>query len=154
MFRSIACLFSLLFVVALIGCGSGGGLRVEYVEGVLTLDGEPLSEASVTFVPTSDGPTIETAMGMTNDRGVYKLSSMNGKPMAGAVAGEYKVLVSKVHAESLTDGLEYGATMGYAVPYRQTQLLPHIYRDMQETPFSATVKKGKNKIDLELKSKP
>jgi len=154
MFRSIACFFSLLLVVVLIGCGSGGGLKVEYVEGVITMDGEPLPETSVTFVPTSDGPTVETAMGMTNDRGVYKLSSMNGKPLAGAVAGEYKVLVSKIHAESLSEGLEYGTSMGYTVPYKQTHLLPNVYRNMEQTPFSATVKKGRNKIDFELTAKP
>jgi hypothetical protein len=154
MFRSIACFCLPLFVVAFIGCGSDGGLKVEYVEGTVTLDDEPLSEASVTFVPTSEGSTIETAMGMTNDKGVYKLSSMNGKPLAGAVAGEYKVLVSKIHAESLSEGLEYGASMGYTVPYKQTHLLPGVYRDMQQTPFSATVKKGRNKIDFKLTKKP
>jgi len=154
MFRSIACFVTLLLVVALTGCRSDGGLKVEYVEGIITLDGEPLSEASVTFVPTSDGPTVETAMGMTNDKGIYKLSSMNGKPLAGAVVGEYKVLVSKIHAESLSEGLEYGTSMGYTVPYKQTHLLPRIYRDMEQTPFSATVKKGRNKLDFSLTKNP
>jgi hypothetical protein len=155
MIRSISCFLTLLLAVTLTGCGSDGGLKVEYVEGVVTLDGEPLAESSVTFVPTSEGPTIETAMGMTDSKGVYKLSSMNGKPLAGAVAGEYKVLVTKIHAESLSQGTEYGAATGYSVNYKQTHLLPEVYRDFQDSPFSVTVKKGSNKgMNFDLKSAP
>ena len=154
MFRFIVYFCAFVFIIAVIGCGSGGGLRVEYVEGVVTLDGKPVSDASVTFIPTSDTPTIETAMGMTNERGVYKLSSMNGKPLAGAVAGEYKVLVSKIEAKSLSEGVEYGTSFGYSVPYTQTHLLPAVYRNPDDTPFRVTVKKGKNKMDIELKSNP
>jgi len=154
MFRSIACFVPLLLIVTLIGCGSDGGLRVEFVEGIVTLDGEPVAEASVMFVPTADGQGTETAMGMTNERGVYRLSSMNGKPLAGAVAGEYKVLLSKIQAESLSEGMEYGTDMGYAVPYRQTHLLPEIYRDPGNPQFTETVKRGRNKFDFELKSSP
>jgi len=139
---------------AFIGCGSDGGLRVEFVEGTVTLDGEPVAEASVTFVPTMDGQGTETAMGMTNERGVYRLSSMNGRPLAGAVAGEYKVLVSRITAESLTEGQEYGAAMGYTVPYRQTHHLPAIYRDPLNPQFTVTVNRGRNRLDFELVSNP
>ena len=152
MLRSILCFFFLLITVAFTG---GGGLRVEYVEGTVTLDGEPVAEASVTFVPTSESPTIETAMGMTNERGLYKLTSMNGKPQAGAVEGEYKILVSKIEAKSLSTEAEYGTSFGYSVPYTQTHLLPDVYRDPEKTPFKATVKRGRNtNVNFELKSAP
>jgi hypothetical protein len=32
--------------------------------------------------------------------------------------------------------------------------LPEVYRDRDKTPLTATVKKGKNKIPLELKKNP
>ena len=155
MFRSMVCFYFALLIVASIGCTPAGkGLKVEYVEGLVTLDGEPIPEASVVFVPTTDTPPMETAMGMTNEKGVYKLTSPNGNPLAGAVAGEYKVLVSKILAKSLTEGKEYGTSTGYHVPYTQTHLLPDIYRDPQNPQFTVTVNKGKNKIPLELKKNP
>jgi len=155
MFRSVVYFFSILLVATFLGCGSSGGLKVEYVEGTVTLDGEPVPEASVTFVPTTETPPIETAMGMTNERGVYKLSSMNGKPLAGAVAGEYKVMISKIEAKSLSDDMEYGTSTGYSVPYTQTHLLPPVYRDRDTTPFTVTVKKGRNtNVNFELTTNP
>jgi len=155
MFRSMVCFYFALFIAATIGCSpSGKGLKVEYVEGLVTLDGEPLAEASVVFVPTTDTSPMETASGMTNEKGIYKLTSPNGNPLAGAVAGEYKVLVSKILAKSLSEGLEYGTSTGYTVPYTQTHLLPDVYRDPKNPKFTVTVKKGKNKIPLELTKNP
>ena len=157
--HSITCFcfasLSALFIIAVLGCGGSDGLKVEYVEGTVTLDGQPVAEASVMFVPTSESPTIETAMGITDTRGVYKLSSMNGRPQAGAVEGEYKILVSKIEAQSHSTGVEYGASFGYAVPYTQTHLLPGVYRDPENTPFTATVKRGRNTgVNFELQSSP
>lgn len=150
MFRSTACFFSLLFIVAFIGCGSSS-IRVEYVEGIVTLDGEPVSEATMTFLPKTETPPMEMATGMTDANGAYKVSSVTGKAVAGAVAGEYKVAISKVLITAKE--VEYGAIRG---PHdiQQTHLLPAIYADYQNTPLTATVNKGKNKIDFELKSKP
>ncbi len=156
MFRTIVCFLAIFLIFTVSGCGpKGKGLKVEYVDGTVTMDGEPVAEASVIFVPATDTPPMETATGMTNEKGVFTLTSPNGNPQAGAVAGEYKVLISKIIAKSLTEGKEYGTSTGYAVPYTQTHLLPAVYRDPKNTPLTATVKKGKNKgMDFELKSEP
>ena len=137
------------------GCGpKGHGLKVEYVEGVVTLDDQPLEGASVTFVPKTEGGKEESASGYTNESGMYKLSSMNGDPEKGAVAGDYVVNVSKVKVVDPKAGMSYEqATMSTAV-VKQTQLLPTIYQDRKNSPLSFTVNPGKNKINLELKSKP
>lgn len=156
MFRIFASvgMIALMFAIV-VGCGSRGkGLRVEYVEGVITLDGEPLPKASVTFVPINDSENSEAAGGYSDDKGVYKLTAGNGDPEKGAVAGEYRVLVSKIEAKDLAEGKPYGASTGYSVSWTQTQLLPIIYQDRDKSPITATVKKGKNKINLELKSTP
>ena len=72
----------------------------------------------------------------------------------GAVQGEYRVLVSKVDAKDLTEGRPYGESTGYNVSWSQTQLLPTIYQDRDNSPITVTVKKGKNKINLELTKTP
>jgi hypothetical protein len=137
------------------GCGSQGkGLKVEYVEGIITLDGEPVSNASVTFIPITETEGAEAAGGYSNNKGVYKLTSGNGDPEAGAVLGEYRILVSKIEVTDLTEGMEYGTSTGYKETVKQTHLLPEIYRSRDKSPLKSNVKKGKNKIDIQLTKNP
>jgi hypothetical protein len=56
-------------VVASTGCGGQPTLQTEYVEGVVTLDGQPVEGATVTFVPVAEGQGAP-ATGMTNAQGV------------------------------------------------------------------------------------
>ena len=137
--RLMRCLFPLLLVVLMIGCGSGGGVKVEFVEGIVTLDNEPVSNAWVAFVPIENTLPIETASGISNERGVYRLTSENGRRLAGAVAGEYKVLISQ--------------TTEQPDPFPPVHHLPAIYRNHRNTPLRAIVNHGQNKIDFELTSK-
>jgi len=156
MMRSVLGLLfvGLLFVFP--GCGQKGhGLKVEYVEGIVTLDGQPLAGVSVTFIPKSEGGGAEAASGFSNEKGVYKLSSMNGDPEKGAVAGEYVVNVSKVEVDDPKAGVPYEQAVKMTnVVVQQKQLLPAVYQDRRTSPLSFTVNKGKNKIDIELKSNP
>ena len=151
-------IFSALLVGLLlcVGCGpKGRSLQVEYVEGVITLDGQPIGEASVTFIPVNGGDGTETAGGYSDAQGAYKLTSMNGDPEKGAIAGEYRTIVSKIVVNDPTAGLsDEEAAKFSGVASTQTQLLHKIYQDRKNTPLSFTVTKGKNKIDIELLSKP
>lgn len=81
-------LWSLALIVTVIaGCGSGRSLVL--VEGQVTLDGKPLSDASVMFLPTEKGPS---AYGVTNSDGHFKLTTVND---AGAMRGSYQVAIAK-----------------------------------------------------------
>ena len=137
------------------GCGpKGRSLQVEYVEGVITLDGRPLDEVSVMFIPKNEADGIEVASGYSNANGVYKLSSMNGDPERGAMAGDYIVTVSKVEVHDPKAGMSYEEASASTLDVIQKQLLPTVYQDRRNTPLSFTVNKGRNKIDIELKRKP
>jgi len=140
MFRSIAYCFSILFIAMMAGYGSGDGHNLDHVEGMVTLDGEPVSGASVAFVPTGDNPLKTTATGVSNEKGIYRLFSQT---QAGVAAGEYKVLIAKTTEPRTED-------------FSDTRdLLPGLYRNLQRTPLTAIVnKKGQNKINFELKSNP
>ncbi|GHT43611.1 hypothetical protein FACS189443_7220 [Planctomycetales bacterium] len=128
-------------------------MKVEYVEGIVTLDGELVLGANVVFVPLTKGEgTIEAAGGMSDGQGRYKLSSMNGDPEKGAVAGKYRVLIEKVEVRDLTVN---GSQRRIGdLDYIQISLLPKIYGDKEKSPLTATVNPGKNNIDLELKKQP
>jgi hypothetical protein len=136
------------------GCGSSGkGLKVEHVEGIIMLDGEPVFKASVTFISVTETEGMEAAGGYSNENGVYKLTSGNGNPEKSAVLGEYRILVSKIETKDLTEGLEYGTSTGYNETVKQIQLLPEIYQNCDKSPLKTTVQKGKNKIDIQLTKK-
>jgi len=137
----------------LVGCGdTGNSLNVQYVEGVVTLDGQPLEGALITFVSQNEGGL--DAGGFSDAKGIYKLSSTGGDPERGAVMGEYTVTVSKVEINDPTVNMSYEEASASKLQPTQKQLLPVVYQNRKNSPLSATVNKGKNKINIELKSKP
>ena len=87
--RWMSCQIALALFLSCGGCGSG---RYEFetvpVEGVVTLNGEPLPDALVTFLPENGRP----ASGRTDDSGRYELVYLEGKP--GALPGKHKVSIS------------------------------------------------------------
>ena len=69
--------------VAMTGCSSPV-TDTNLVEGVVTLDGQPVAEATVTFQPVTEGQGV-SATGITDENGVYKLTAV-GMGAAGAKA--------------------------------------------------------------------
>jgi hypothetical protein len=70
---------------------------------IVTLDGQPLSDATITLVPESYlGPNVKPASGVTMPSGLVRLShadddlpkSANGRPISGVKGGTYKVQVT------------------------------------------------------------
>lgn len=73
-------------VAALAGCG---GNNLVPAEGTVTLDGNPVDGAMVTFVATEGGALYT---GQTDASGAFKLTHRNDP---GAPPGSYKVMVTK-----------------------------------------------------------
>lgn len=73
------------------GCSSSGGPELARVTGSIKLDGTPLPEASVTFVPESGRPSF----GVTDSDGRFDLMYTNDK--RGAMPGEHTIRVSTHH---------------------------------------------------------
>ena len=68
----------LLFMAAVI-CGCGNQSMVDEsksveITGVVTLDGKPLSEAEVTFLPANGDPLVGPALVITDNKGNYTMS--------------------------------------------------------------------------------
>lgn len=80
---------------ALVGCLAGcGGSEVELVSvtGTITLNGKPLQNAEVCFVPDPSQKFHETAMDITGPQGNYKLKTGDA---FGIQPGKYTVHVRK-----------------------------------------------------------
>jgi hypothetical protein len=70
---------------------------------IVTLDGQPLEEATITLVPEPYlGPNVKPASGVSMQTGLVRLThadedlpkSANGRPLAGVKSGTYKVHVT------------------------------------------------------------
>jgi hypothetical protein len=140
-----------LSLVALGGC-SESGPSVEYVEGVVTLDGQPIEGVNVGFAPV-DEKTGTSAVGTTDASGTFKLTAIpNGAPGAGAKAGDYLVTFSKVtssdpNAAMTTDDPNYGKLPeggAMSQPATSTRVIPEKYENPATSGIKVTVKPGKN----------
>ena len=119
------------------------------VRGVVTLDGKPLTGASVNFVPAAG----RSSAGMTDDDGRYELS-YTGR-IKGAMLGSHRVMLSKRVPDSAYEmspqEKEMLANGDYFLPL--VEMLPERYRG-SESELSAEVESGRNVIDFKLTSEP
>jgi len=151
--KHITTLFAILFLSTLTGC-SDGKLKTEPVRGVVTLDGKPLAEAAVSFVPKNDGEGAP-GFGRTNEKGEYILQTMAGNPNAGTLPGEYIVTISKYKSVPTGRKIMDTSTRELVNEVESVMLFPRmkkVYASIGETPFSARVVKGRNRFDFGLRS--
>lgn len=80
---------SVLICLAAIGCGGASNVKLVKVSGTLTINEEPLPNASVIFRPVAGG---RLSHARTDDNGRYRLEYLPGQP--GALAGAHQVSVS------------------------------------------------------------
>ena len=114
-------LFTMLITIPMAGCG--GGVPTAKVEGVVTLDGKPLSEIRVLFQP--DNKIAESAgMGsfaLTDSSGkfVLKLSDSQNE---GAVVGNHTVTLADKLSEDIkdSDAGGFGKTPKSRIPAKST----------------------------------
>ncbi|MDO4587349.1 MAG: hypothetical protein Q4C95_08635 [Planctomycetia bacterium] len=158
-------LLVLASVVMLMGCKKGDSLKTAITKGTVTFNGSPAGPgAEVFFQPvggnaasgdTKSAITAEAAMGKTNDKGEYVLTSMNGEPDKGALPGEYEVSVTwRDVKEPELDPVTHSPVMGKdgkpTVP-EITNKIPANYTNPKTSGLTAKVVEGQeNVIDFTL----
>jgi hypothetical protein len=161
MIRQVVLLgLSLALPLSFAGCGGApGDVKLVKAGGVVTFLGQPLGNATVTFVPDS-GPI---AMGTADKDGKFTLST-GSKP--GVVVGKCRVSVSvnfgygdedelknlspSERNEKLT--LKMGEKTGEYGKGKQPDLLPSRFADVRTSglEFTVTDNPDKNVFDLKL----
>lgn len=122
-------------VAAMLGCaGKSSGPETARVYGVVTLDGQPLEDATVMFVPSNGRP----ATGITDSTGKYELMYTNSR--RGATLGEHAVRVST--CRDVEDAEGHTRTFPEKVPAKYNH----------RSDLKKTVTAGLNEINLELDS--
>jgi hypothetical protein len=126
-----------------IGCGS----KYAPVSGKVTLNGKPLSHATVMFSPVGKPGSIEAgegSAGKTNEKGEFSLQSSSGKN--GALVGTHHVSISALEAQvgdRDTRPPRGGPPLADKVPSR--------YNSKSELTFDVP-SGGSDKADFDLKS--
>jgi hypothetical protein len=140
-----------LFVVTGLGCG---GQSLTQVHGIVTLDGKPVENAMVTFIPQGGSGTRPT--GQTGPDGSFQLTTRN--PNDGAPPGDYLVIVQYEEgtevppATNVKDAMA-GARKAAAKPKKPPKyVIPAIYTDPAKTVLKQKVP-PEGTVKLELHSK-
>lgn len=144
--------FAVGFTALLPGC-KPKGLDVEFVEGVVTLDGRPVDDVTVSFTPVEGGSPGYAA---TDEQGYFKLSTLGGKPQGGTTVGTYAVSFDKIvpagkrpTPEQMEADPEWESSGKYDTGMTR-QLIPKRYVDPATSGFTVEVIRGNNRFDFEL----
>jgi hypothetical protein len=136
--RGFAVFGFVVLAAALAGCGSGSRPEgIAAVSGRVSLGGEPLAGAIVTFVPVQSGSS--TSLGRTDDEGRFTL--LYGGNVQGAQVGRHRVTITT-----------FSRGNPDADPPRpaSAEKVPAQYN--RDTTLMADVVAGPNTIDFELES--
>jgi hypothetical protein len=109
-------------------------MKVAPVSGTVTLDGKPLSKASVVFFPAAGG---RPSYGVTDDQGRYTLGYSMDE--AGAEVGTCRVQITT--AVESEDGSS-----------RAPEVVPQRY--LKDQPVTVEVESKSNTIDIPLTTNP
>ncbi|MFN7446668.1 MAG: hypothetical protein ACK56W_09215 [Pirellula sp.] len=130
--------FALCTCFCLAGCQGDNLPKTVPAEGVVLLEGTPVSDATVIFIAEQG---TYNAHGVTNKEGKFQMKAFDEK--SGAVPGAYKVEITKSIMES-SAGPEVNMKSG----------LPAKYSKFNTSGLSQTIgESGTKDIKFELKSK-
>ena len=154
-------LFCVTLAFTFTGCGYRRPPQVK-TTGTVTLDGEPVAQASLMFIPDSGRP----ASGTTNESGAFELSSYGGND--GLPAGNYRVTVTKLvlkekfqrqlkdlekQAEEATE--EGEESEAFDIEFNDTAYeneLPEKYAELDTTDINITITKQQDPLMISLTS--
>ena len=144
-----------LAVVAAVAGGCSSAREFAEVEGAVTLDGKPLGQVQVVFVPdATKGNKGNNATAFTDAQGQYRLKAeRDGKD--GTVLGPHRVYFVDLTAVPNLTGTppEPGQPARPSAPGLPLRF-PRVYTDLLETPFKdVEIKSGKQTQNFDLKSK-
>lgn len=144
--RRLPSMGMIIFSWLLIGCGKSSGPELVEVTGTVTLDGKPLSNAVIYFLPNLDkGTKGPTASAVLDAEGKYRLSSPGGK--SGVIKGHH--FVTLICQENGVREVEPNVF----VRIEGKCLLPARYSYEKTSKLVAEVAKS-DTIDFELTTKP
>jgi hypothetical protein len=154
------CHAALAIVITMSSAGCGGDPQLAEVTGTVTLDGKPLKDVEVRFMPDpAKGTPGLSASCYTDAQGRYTLRTGN-REKRGAAVGTHRVCfvdiaaiklpsnIARLNLGAAAETLPKAPAPGPSVRPR----FPALYQNPTTTPFNnVEVKAGANKHDFDLK---
>jgi hypothetical protein len=134
------------------GCNSPEWTYNDRVEGTVKMDGVPLVNVLVQFVPDHPKKQGPISSGFTDEKGYFQLTCDNRKP--GAVLGKHKVLVFAGRGEAGRAEEDREAPGDQApAKSRKNPPIPPEYKLAVKTPLRVEVREDQHPYDLTLTRK-
>lgn len=154
-FYPLSLLFAVFVLFACTGCQSKG-LDVYAVEGVVTLDGVPFEDVTISLFPAA--PSGNMGFAVTDAEGRYRISTHGGAVQRGTTPGTYQVAFNKVVPDGKTPTAEEQNDPNFNPARfpgmeRTKDLVPKKYQLPGTSEFEITVEKGRNVHNFELLSR-
>ena len=147
MFR--ATIWQALGAAALLACnGCGRGMETIPVAGIATLDGQPVADAGILFLPVAGG---RPASATTDAAGRFELSTLD--PGDGAIPGEHRVTVNLLRLTNVEQN-EQGEMIVLPGGTRTEWIVPERYSKAETSGLVVEVKSGMNAAILNLTTSP
>ena len=152
-------LFSLLLWLAILAAtpGCSQGPQFAEVEGKVTLDGQPLPDVEVIFLPDPGTGTLGSSSSCyTDENGHYELRTHKGQ--SGAVIGTHRVCIRDLTTLPLPPMWDADDEAPQARPRAaksapKPSRVPLSYKSSEKTPLRAVeVKAGEQTLDFQLGS--
>ena len=141
-----------LLVLPLTGCARGGLAGLVPAAGIVTLNGVPVEEATISFAPASDSSDVRSASATTGKDGKFVVTTLNYGD--GMYPGEYQVFVTKT---TTTGKSGFGGGFGLDEKKRtidDSQIVYHLplkYGDKKTSGLTVSIpSKGNKNIELKL----
>jgi len=139
----------LLVLPLLTGCAPKGLSGLAPAAGIVTLNGDPVEGATISFAPASDSPDVRSASAMTDKNGKFVVTTLNYGD--GMYPGEYHVFVTKTTTTG-TGGVSSPEDKKETRDDRQiVHHLPLKYEDKDTSGLMVSIPpKGNKNIELKL----
>lgn len=136
-----------LFVAC--GCGKSSPVIVP-TEGVVLLNGKPLPNASVTFMPMIDHFGAEAySSAVTDDNGKFTLTChYNDQP--GAAVGKHVVLVTEAPLPDKMRGVQDSRVVDAYQAKLGNRPIPATYASAGKSPIRIDIAQGQQSVTVEL----
>jgi hypothetical protein len=132
------------FLVALAVCGCSRGVPMGQVDGVVRLNGAPMPDAMVTFIP--EDRKLPQSTGFTDSEGHFHLRCSNGA--SGAAVGQHRVLVlDAAQAPSGKGKDDDELPEGKDAPGSR---VPPRYARPDKTPLRQSVEQGSQEVAIDI----
>jgi hypothetical protein len=140
---------SLLPFLTAIGCSEGQRYKLTAVEGYVNVDGKPVSNVMVQFLPDKkSGKKCPTSSGVTDEFGHFELTTTDGRP--GAVIG--MCMVTLVELNEAERGRVDPADPS-TIPKSVKKRVPSRYTIPSPQGLTVDVKENGEPVTIDAKSK-